>query len=141
MILDISDPRAVDENVSTLPGTKLMFRDQIAEAEERNLAARKDLVRTVEKMISKEVPILEATMKRLEPEPLVKDVFASVDSLRRKELEKALQMLGETDENKIKILDELTKAVVENIVSIPVANSKKTLGLSGVTSAMQIAAC
>ena len=126
MILDISDPRAVDENVSTLPGTKLMFRDQIAEAEERNLLARKDLVRTVEKMISKEVPILEATMKRLEPEPLVKDVFASVDSLRRKELEKALQMLGETDENKIKILDELTKAVVENIVAIPTTNSKKT---------------
>ncbi|MEK6944164.1 MAG: glutamyl-tRNA reductase, partial [Thermoproteota archaeon] len=125
MILDISDPRAVDENVSTLPGTKLMFRDQIAEAEERNLLAKKDIVRTVEKMISKEVPILEATMKRLEPEPLVKDVFASVDSLRRRELEKALQMLGETDAEKIKILDELTKAVVENIVSIPVNNSKK----------------
>jgi len=125
MILDISDPRAVDENVSTLPGTKLMFRDQIVEAEERDLLARKDIVRTVEKMISKEVPILEATINRLEPEPLVKDVFASVDSLRRRELEKALEMLGETDEKKIKILDELTKAVVENIVSIPANNSKK----------------
>ena len=125
MILDISDPRAVDEKVSTLPGTKLMFRDQIAEMEERNLRARKEEVLAVEKMISKEVPIIEATMKRLDPEPLVKDVFASVDSLRRQELEKALQMLGETDEKKIKIIEELTKAVVESIVSIPVNNSKK----------------
>jgi len=125
MILDISDPRAVDENVSTFPGTKLMFRDQITETEERNLLERKEKVRAVEKMISKEVPILEATMKRLEPEPLVKDVFVSVDSLRRRELEKALEMLGETDAEKIKILDELTKAVVENIVSIPINNSKK----------------
>ncbi|MGI0089782.1 MAG: glutamyl-tRNA reductase [Nitrosopumilaceae archaeon] len=83
MILDISDPRAVDEKVSTLPGTKLMFRDQIAEMEERNLRARKEEVLAVEKMISKEVPIIEAAMKRLDPEPLVKDVFASVDSLRR----------------------------------------------------------
>jgi len=73
MILDISDPRAVDEKVSTLPGTKLMFRDQITEMEERNLRARKDEVLAVEKMISKEVPIIEATMKRLEPEPLVID--------------------------------------------------------------------
>ncbi|MGI0081938.1 MAG: glutamyl-tRNA reductase, partial [Nitrosopumilaceae archaeon] len=113
MILDISDPRAVDEKVSTLPGTKLMFRDQIAEMEERNLRARKEEVLAVEKMISKEVPIIEAAMKRLDPEPLVKDVFVSVDSLRRQELKKALQMLGETDEKKIKILDELTKAVVE----------------------------
>ena len=125
MILDVSDPRAVDEKVSTLPGTKLMFRDQIIEMDERNLKDRKDKVLAVEKMISKEVPIIEATMKRLEPEPLVKDVFASVDSLRKKELEKALEMLGETDEKKIKIIDALTKAVVDSIVSIPVNNPKK----------------
>ena len=125
MILDISEPRVVDETVSSLPSTKLMFRDQIAEMEERNLLVRKEIVRAAEKMISKEVPILEATMKRLEPEPLIKDVFSSVDSLRKKELEKALQMLGETDKEKIKIIDELTKAVVENIVSIPVNNTKK----------------
>jgi len=126
MILDISDPRAVDEKVSSFPATKLMFRDQIIEMEERSLRARKEEVLAVEKMISKEVSIIEATMKQLTPEPLVKDVFASVDSLRKKELEKALQMLGETDEKKIKIIDELTKAVVESIVSIPVSNSKKT---------------
>lgn len=125
MILDLSDPRIVDEKVSSFPATKLMFRDQIVEMEERNLRARKEEVLAVEKMISKEVPIMEATMKRLEPEPLVKDVFTDVDSLRKKELEKALQMLGETDEKKIKIIEELTKAVVESIVSLPVSNSKK----------------
>jgi len=125
MILDISDPRAVDEKISSFPATKLMFRDQIIEMEERSLRARKDEVLAVEKMISKEVPIIEATMKQLAPEPLVNDVFASVDSLRKKELEKALQMLGETNKEKIKIIDELTKAVVDSIVSIPVSNSKK----------------
>ena len=62
MILDVSDPRAVDDKVSTFPGTKLMFRDQIVEMEERNLSDRKDKVLAVEKMISKEVPIIEATM-------------------------------------------------------------------------------
>ena len=125
MILDVSDPRTVDEKISTFPGVKLMFRDQIIEMEERDLKDRKDKALAVEQMISKEVPVIEATMNRLEPEPIVKDVFASVDSLRKKELEKALQMLGETDEKKIKIIDELTKAVVESIVSIPVSNTKK----------------
>ncbi len=125
MILDISEPRAVDESVSTLPGVKLMFRDQITEMEERNLKAREDTVLAVEKMISKEVPIMAATMQQLEPEPLVKDVYASVDSIRKKELEKALEMLGETDEKKIKIIEELTKSVVESIISVPTSNSKK----------------
>ena len=125
MILDISDPRLVDERISSFPATKLMFRDQIVEMEERSLRARKDEVSAVEKMISKEVPIITAMMKQLAPEPRVSNVFASVDSLRKKELEKALQMLGETDEKKIKIIEELTKAVVESIVSVPTTNSKK----------------
>jgi glutamyl-tRNA reductase len=102
-----------------------MFRDQIIEMEERSLRARKGEVLAVEKMISTEVPILESTMKQLAPEPLVTDVFTNVDSLRKKELEKALQMLGETNEEKIKIIDELTKAVVESIASMPMSKSKK----------------
>ena len=42
-----------------------------------------------------------------------------------KELKKALAQLGETDENKIKIIDDLTKAIAEGLVSTPVNNSKK----------------
>ncbi|HSA97808.1 MAG TPA: glutamyl-tRNA reductase [Candidatus Nitrosotenuis sp.] len=125
MILDISDPRSVDENISSLPGIKLMFRDQITEMEERNLKEKEEKIIAVEKMIAKEIPIIEATIKLLGPEPQVSEVFASVDALRKKELEKALQKLGETDEEKIKIIDELTRTVVESIVSIPAKSPKK----------------
>ena len=45
--------------------------------------------------------------------------------MRIKELQKALQMLGETDEKRIKIIDELTKAVVESIVSTPMNNLRR----------------
>ena len=125
LILDISDPRAVDEKVSSFPGMKLMFRDQVAELYEEDVKARKGLVPSVEELIGKEVPIIEATMKRLDTESTVKDVAVSVDSLRKKELEKALEQLGETDENKIKIIEELTKNVVEKIISVPASTSKK----------------
>ncbi len=119
LILDVSDPRAVGEKVSTIPGIKLMFRDQIIEMVEENETIRMNKVPNVEKMIAKEVPIIEATMKRLDAEPIVRDVLTTVEDIRKKELEKALEMLGETDENKIKIIEELTKTVVESIVSAP----------------------
>jgi glutamyl-tRNA reductase len=70
-------------------------------------------------LIAKEVPVIEATMKRVDAEPIVADVLENVDAIRKKELEKALEMLGETDENKIKIIEELTKTVVANIISSP----------------------
>jgi glutamyl-tRNA reductase len=125
LILDVSDPRAVDEKVSTFPMTKLLFLDQIAEMYEEDAGARKGKVPAVEEMISNEVPIIDATMKRIDAESKATDVAGSVDTLRKKELEKALEQLGETDKNKIKIIEELTKNVVEKIISVPTNNSKK----------------
>lgn len=125
MILDLSNPRTVDEKVATLAGIKLMNLDQIAEMVEKNMKARLNKMKTVENIISEEVSVLEASMKRLDAEPLVKDVFKNIDSLRQKELKKALSMLDEKDEKKIKIIEDLTKAVVESIVSTPMNNIRK----------------
>ena len=125
MILDLSNPRTVDEKVATLKGVKLMNLDQIAEMVEKNMRARKNKVKTVENIINEEVSVLEASMKRLDAEPLVKDVFQNIDTLREKELQKALQMLNEQDEKKKKIIEDLTKAVVESIVSTPMNNIRK----------------
>jgi len=64
-------------------------------------------------------------MKRLEAEPVVKDVFKNIDLLRIKELQKALSMLGELDDDKKKIIDDLSKAIVESIVTTPMNNLRK----------------
>ncbi len=125
MILDLSNPRTVDEKVAIVGGVKLMNLDQIAEMVEKNMNARLNKVKTVENIINDEVSVLEASMKRLDAEPLVKYIFKNIESLREKELQKALQMLDEKDEKKIKIVDELTKAIVESIVSTPMNNIRK----------------
>jgi len=125
MVLDLSNPRTVDEKVATIGGVKLMNLDQIAEMVEKNMNARLNKVKSIENIINEEVSVLEASMKRLDAEPLVKDVFKSIEYLREKELRKALQMLDEKDEKKIKIIEELTKAVVESIVSTPMNNIRK----------------
>ena len=120
LILDISDPRAIEETVTKIPGIKLLFRDQITEMDDEKLMeALKTKVSSVETLIEKEVPILEAAMKNLEPESTVRDVIASVDSIRERELQKALSQLGLKDKKRIKIIEELTKSVAESIVSIP----------------------
>lgn len=125
MILDLSNPRTVDEKVANIPGVKLMNLDQIAEMVDKNMRNRIGEVSKVEKIINEEVPVLEASMKRLEAEPIVKDVFKNIDSLRERELQKAMSMLGEIGDDKAKIIDELTKAVVECIISTPMNNVRR----------------
>ena len=66
LVLDLSDPRTVDEGITALPGIKLLFRDQIAELYEESVKARVGIVPAVEKIIEKELPVLSARMKRLD---------------------------------------------------------------------------
>lgn len=125
MILDLSNPRTVDEKVATIAGIKLMNLDQISEMVDKNMKTKIGKVSTAQNIISEELPIVEATMKRLDAEPLVKEVFKNIDSLRIKEFQKTIQMLDETDEKRIKIIEELSKAIVESIVSAPMNNLRK----------------
>ncbi len=125
MILDLSNPRTVDERVATIGGIKLMNLDQIAEMVDKNMRSRMSKVKTVENIINEELQVLDASMKRLDAEPIIKDVFKNIDSRREKELKKALQMLDEKDQEKINIIEELTKALVESIVSAPMNNLRK----------------
>jgi glutamyl-tRNA reductase len=102
-----------------------MNLDQIAEMVDKNMRTRIGKASIAQNIINEELPIVEASMKRLDAEPIVKDVFKNIDSLRVRELQKALQMLGETDEKRVKIIDELSKAIVESIVSTPMNNLRK----------------
>ena len=49
--------------------------DQIAEMVNKNMRSRLGQKNSAEEIIKEELPVLEASMKRLEAEPIVKDVF------------------------------------------------------------------
>lgn len=125
LIMDLSNPRTVDEKVSAIKKIKMMNLDQIAEMVDKNMRTRIGVVSSAEKIINEELPVMEAAMKRLEVEPIVKNLFKEIDNARTKELKKALQMLGETDEQKIRIIDQLTQAIVDGIISVPMNNLRK----------------
>jgi len=71
LILDLSNPRTVDEKISTIKGIKLVNPAQINEMIEENTKKRTNAVSAVEEMISQEIPIVEAAMKRFGAESLV----------------------------------------------------------------------
>ena len=118
IILDISDPRAVSEDVSQSSGVKLMLRDQI---EERHAEFRREAearVPAVAKAVAAEAPVVEASLMMAQSQD-DKDVFTKIDEMRESELRKALEQMGGLDEEKVKIIDGLTKSVVDNIVATP----------------------
>ena len=71
LLMDLSDPRTVDEKIATIPGIKLVNPAQIAEMIEDSTKARKQAIPSAEEMIKSELPIIEAAINQLGSEPLV----------------------------------------------------------------------
>jgi len=71
LIMDLSEPRTVDEQIATIKRIKLVNPSQINEMMEENTKKRKNAVSSVEEKVKEEIPIIEATMKRVGSESLV----------------------------------------------------------------------
>ncbi len=126
MILDLSNPRAVDEKISTLQNIKLINLDQISNMVYKNMKTGMQKTTKIKKIINKELIALKSYMNRLEAEPTINEIFRNTNELRINELHKALKMLGEKDDARIKIIDELTKSIIECVLSKPMNNLRQT---------------
>lgn len=96
MIFDLSNPRTVDEKVTTIHGVKLINMDQIAELVEKNMRSRMKEVVSAEKIIDYEMKSVDNMIKRLKAEPVVVSVFKSVDQIRERELKRHFRCLQPT---------------------------------------------
>lgn len=122
VILDLSNPRAVDEKIALLRNIKLIDLDQVSNMIQINTKIGMKKTMEIKKMIEKKAIKLKLYMNRLEAEPTINEIFRKTNKLRITELQKALKMLGEKDNSRIRIIDELTKSIVECALSRPMNN-------------------
>ncbi len=129
MIFDLSNPRTVDDKIATISGIKLVNIDQIAEIVDRNLKRRHEEIRLAEKMIQGGMESMDLLFRKIKAEPFVVSIFKIVDEVRNRELSKAARMLGIKEGMKeFEILEQLSFAIVEGILSTPMNNFRKEIG-------------
>jgi glutamyl-tRNA reductase len=132
MLFDLSNPRTVDERVAAIRGVKLINMDQIAELAGKNMRSRIKEVNYAEKLINNEMKSFDTVMKRMKAEPLVVAVFKNVDTIRERELKRALAVIGKKMEpEEVKVLEQLSYAIVEGVLSIPMNNLRKEIEEGG----------
>ena len=113
VMVDIANPRDIDENVKEL-GVKLFNMDDLRFIADENLKMRESEVSSAERIIEDELELLKKSLKRLEVEPIISHIRASAEEIRQKEIIKALKMLGDLN-GKEKIVDDLTQVVVDRV--------------------------
>jgi glutamyl-tRNA reductase len=130
MIFDLSNPRTVEDKVASIPGVKLVNMDQIAEMVDKNMRNRQFGIRFAESMLEEEILFVDNLFRKKKAEPFVVSVFKSVEEVRERELTKAAKLMSVRPETKeFRILEQLSFAIVEGILSTPMNNFRKEIGI------------
>jgi glutamyl-tRNA reductase len=106
----------------------LINMDQIAEIAEKNTRSRKNEIGSAERLIDIEMNSMHTMYKRKKADPIVDSVFKNVDTIRDRELKKAFSILGKKiGPEESKIIEKLSYAIVEGILSSPMNNLRKEM--------------
>jgi len=138
IIVDIANPRDVDDNVRELPNVKLYTIDDLRLVSKENLERRKREIPAVERIIEEEFSILQRKLEKLNLEHLIKDYRSYIEDIRNRELEKALKKIrcGKDPEKIIvkfsevfakRLLHDFIEAVYSNKVDKEVIKDMITL--------------
>ncbi len=113
VMVDIANPRDIDEDVSKL-GVKLFNIDDLRGIASRSRKMRETEACDAEKIVAEEMILLKRSLKHLEVEPIISDIRITAENIRLNETQKAFKMLGDMNGNE-KIVEDLTKVVVERL--------------------------
>ncbi len=123
VMVDIANPRDIEENVSKL-GVKLFNIDDLRGIANRSRKMRETEAYDAEKIVAEEMVLLKRSLKHLEVEPVISNIRITAENIRLNETQKAFKMLGDMNGNE-KIVDDLTKVVVERLFFNVIKNIKE----------------
>jgi glutamyl-tRNA reductase len=123
VMVDIANPRDIEENVAQL-GVRLYNIDHLRGMADKNTKMRESESKEAERIINKELALLDKSLKHLKVEPIIAQIRSNAELLRLRETEKAYRKLGDLN-GREKIVDDLTKVVVDRVFYDLIQNLKE----------------
>ncbi|MFQ5762589.1 MAG: glutamyl-tRNA reductase [Candidatus Bathyarchaeia archaeon] len=129
LIVDISQPRNVDEGVADLENVELRNIDNLRELAQSNLLMRLKEAEKAEAIVEDEVERVLCMLRREHVEPIVSAVYSRMEEIRSKEVAKALRIMsGSLDDKAIsetcrhcrRVVDDLSQVLVRKLLADPI---------------------
>jgi glutamyl-tRNA reductase len=127
VFIDIAVPRDIDPAVRELPGVHLFDADDLGAHLDEGLAARRNEIPSVERIVAEEVSSFEMELRELEVEPLIEHMRRRAEAIRQQELESALELMGDVDPATREGLQTLTRSIVNKLLREPTLRLKRSV--------------
>jgi glutamyl-tRNA reductase len=138
LVIDISNPRNVEEAIKELPQVKLYNIDDLTLIAERNRQERQKNVQEAFNIIDEEVSVLESAVRADSVRGIVSDLLSQIEKSRQRELTKALNMMDDLDERQRKIVNDLTSIMLKQMF-LPVIENVRRAAANSETELIEVA--
>ncbi|HIH69205.1 glutamyl-tRNA reductase [Methermicoccus shengliensis] len=122
LIIDIANPRDVEESVGHIDGVRLYNIDNLRGISQRNLQLRIGEAVKAERIVNEELAHLYRMYKRQRADHIIKSLYSELEHIKLKEREKVLNRLGAyhtLGDVEREIIDDLLRSLVNKILSEP----------------------
>lgn len=130
IIIDISNPRNVEKNVSEIEEIELYNIDDLQMLADKNKAIRKNSIEKAKKIVEEELRIVENDLKALSVRLIISSLLSKAEEVRQKEVTTALEMIGELQDRQKRILDDLTSIILKQTF-VPIVENLRSAAKNG----------
>ncbi|ADC47703.1 glutamyl-tRNA reductase HemA [Methanobrevibacter ruminantium M1] len=114
IFIDIANPRDIEDDVKEL-GIDLFNIDDLRGIAEKNKKLREKEVIAAEKIIENEFNLLKESFNLIEINSILGSLRESMEEIRQRESQKGIVKLNAVDARDIKVIDKMTKSIVNKI--------------------------
>ncbi|MEQ8580976.1 MAG: glutamyl-tRNA reductase [Marinoscillum sp.] len=121
LLIDLSVPRSIAEDVETVSGVLLYNVDQLQERATEALEKRKSAVTLVSAIVTESIAEFDNWSQEMEVSPTIKKFKQALEDIRKQEL---ARYTDKVDEAQAKLLDKATKNMIQKVIKLPVLQLK-----------------
>ena len=128
LIIDVSVPRNVDEDVTEVEGVELDTMDALESIAAQNATRRRDEIVSAEKIITQELMKMDTEQKEQAANDIIRRIGTKIADIREHELQTALSRADSTDVSEL--LNDFSRAMV-NKITIGIYNNLREASREG----------
>ncbi len=120
LLIDLSVPRSMDEDLETVPGVSLYNVDQLSERTLKARATREAAIPDAKKIIEEEVASFFSWKSEMGVSPTIQRLKSALDQIRKEELARHKKLTDQEAE----LLEVVTKNMIQKVIKLPVLQLK-----------------
>ena len=124
-LFDLAMPRDIDPDVGKIAAVSLYNMDDLSAITVGNLEERKKAAEDAEGVIEGEVRRFMAWWGSLDVMPVIRSLRRQAEDIRERELEKALSLMKALSPEDSKVVEALTRAIVNRLLHAPTETLKQ----------------